>query len=138
MRKALALADERAVRIDARQADLLHWDWPDGAFDAVVSIFLHLPPAERQVVHAGMWRTLLPGVLEAFRPEQAEFQRASPDRRGSGGPPDPALHLSAAALRADFPGAEWLLLDEAETVLAEGTHHVGPAAVTRGVARRPR
>ena len=140
MRKARALAAERGVQIEARQADLTRWAWPDAAFDAVVSVFVHLPPAERQVVHAGMWRALRPGgllVMEAFRPEQAAVQRRSPDGRGSGGPPDPALLFSAAVLRGDFPGAEWLLLEETETILAEGTHHVGPAAVTRGVARRP-
>ena len=138
--KAQALAAERGVRIDAQQADLLHWAWPEAAFDAVVSVFLHLPPGERQAIHAGMWRALRPGgvfVIEAFRPEQVELQRRSPDGRGSGGPPDPALLFSAASLRADFPGAEWLLLDETDTTLAEGTHHVGLAAVTHGVARRP-
>lgn len=138
--KAQALAAERGVRIDAGQADLVHWTWPEAAFDAVVSVFLHLPPAERRVVHAGMWRALRPGgllVIEAFRPEQVQFQRRSADGRGSGGPPDPALHVGADDLRADFPG-EWLALEETETVLAEGTHHVGPAAVTRGVVRRTR
>ena len=138
--KAQALAAERGVRIDARQADLLRWAWPEEAFDAVVSIFVHLPPGERRVVHAAGWRALRPGgliVLEAFRPEQAELQRRSPDGRGSGGPPDPELLFSADLLREDFPDAEWLLLEETETVLAEGTHHVGAGAVTRGVARRP-
>ena len=39
-------------------------------------------------------------------------------------------------MRGDFPG-EWLLLEEADTVLDESAHHRGPAAVTHGVVRRP-
>src|SRR5262244_3104642 len=37
--KARALARERRVRIDIRQADVHTWPYPDAAFDVVVEIF---------------------------------------------------------------------------------------------------
>ena len=140
VKKARAFATARNVTIDARQADLAQWSWPVGTFDVVASIFLHLPAAIRSTVHGNMLRALRPGgllVLEAFRPAQLALQRGGAGGRGSGGPPDPALLYAAATLRDDFPGVQWLVLDETETDLAEGTHHVGPAAVVRGIFRRP-
>lgn len=137
--KARALAAERRVSIAAEQADLVDWTWPRDAFDLVASIFLHLPPGARRVVHAGMADALRPGgllLLEAFRPAQIALQHGGPAGRGSGGPPDPALLFTPAMLQDDFAGFEQLHLEEAETVLAEGTHHVGKAAVVRAVFRR--
>ena len=41
----------------------------------------------------------------------------------------------ASLLRADFPGIEWYVLEEAEIELEEGPFHRGTAAVVRGVGK---
>ena len=70
-------------------------------------------------------------MLEAFRPEQIERQRAG----ARGGPRDAALLYSAADLREDFAGAEIVELEEADVDIAEGDLHVGPSAVVRAIVR---
>lgn len=129
--KARRLARARGVAIETEEADLLDWDWPVAAFDAVVSVFLHFRPDERRPVHAAMARALRPGgvmILEAFRPEQLAF--------ASGGPKDPAMLYRAADLRADFSGLAVAELEEAEVDLDEGPFHQGRGAVVRLVAVR--
>ncbi len=129
--KARRLAEERGVDIATEVADLAIWKWPVAEFDAVVAVFLHLPPAHRASIHGAMAAALKPGgivILEAFRPEQLTF--------GSGGPKDPALLYTAEQLKADFAGLEMLLLDDAVVELGEGKLHSGTAATVRLVARR--
>ncbi|MDR3435152.1 methyltransferase domain-containing protein [Telmatospirillum sp.] len=130
--KARKLAQSRGVTIATQQADLLNWQWPIAAFDAVVSIFLHFVPDDRKKIHAAMVSALRSGgilIFEVFAPEQLAFS--------SGGPKDLALLCRADDLRADFASLEILALDEAEVVLDEGSFHQGKAAVVRMVARKP-
>ncbi|GAB3444930.1 SAM-dependent methyltransferase [Insolitispirillum peregrinum] len=131
VKKALQLALERQVTLQATCADLARWDWPQATFDAVVSVFLHLPPALRATAHRQMLAALRPGglvILEAFRPEQLAHS--------SGGPRDLSLLYTADQLRDDFAGADILLLDEAAPLLDEGPLHQGLAATVQLVARR--
>jgi 2-polyprenyl-3-methyl-5-hydroxy-6-metoxy-1,4-benzoquinol methylase len=130
--KAKRLAAERGVSITTEVADLAVWDWPTARFDAVVSLFLHLAPAERAAIHARMVAALRPRgllILEAFRPEQLAYS--------SGGPKDPALLYTADQMRADFRGTDILVLKEALTTFDEGELHRGPGATLRLVARKP-
>jgi SAM-dependent methyltransferase len=134
--KARRLAEARGVRLVARQADVLQWDWPVAAFDVIVLLYLHLAEPERRFVHARALAALKPGgriVLEAFTPAQLERQQAG----ARGGPRDAALLYRVDDLRADFADAEIELLQEVETDLHEGTLHVGPSAVVRLIGRRP-
>jgi 2-polyprenyl-3-methyl-5-hydroxy-6-metoxy-1,4-benzoquinol methylase len=129
--KAKELAAMRGVAIDAACADLLAWDWPIAAYDAVVAIFVHFMPSQRSLVHARMLAALKPGgviVMEAFHPRQ--------HGRSSGGPPIREMLYDSATLAADFAGADIVVLEETATDLDEGRHH-GPADVTRLIARRP-
>lgn len=129
--KAKRLAAERGVTIATEVADLTTWSWPTGRFDAVVSLFLHLRPSERALVHARMIEALRPGglvILEAFRPEQLAY--------ASGGPRDPAMLYTAEQLKADFGGAEILHLEGVLATLDEGEFHQGPGATVRLVARK--
>ncbi len=134
--KARRLASARGVTVDARQADVLTWDWPVAAYDVIALLYLHLPPPGRRLLHTRALAALKPGgriVLEAFTPAQLEKQRQG----ARGGPRDAALLFSAEDLRADFAGAEIELLQETETDLSEGTLHVGLSAVVRLIAKRP-
>ena len=40
LEKARGLAAERGVEIDFRAVDVLHWDWPEAAYDLVVGVFI--------------------------------------------------------------------------------------------------
>jgi SAM-dependent methyltransferase len=131
LEKARRLAAQRGVVIATEVADLADHRLEPASADAVVLIFLHLPPALRAAVHARAAAALRPGgllVLEAFTPAQLPLQ--------SGGPKQADLLYTAALLRQDLPGLAWAPLEEVETVLDEGPLHQGRAAVVRGVGVR--
>jgi SAM-dependent methyltransferase len=133
--KAKALAQERGVSLNAVQADTLRWDWPEGRYDLIALIYLHLVEPERRIVHAKALRALKPGgliVLEAFRLEQLLRHAAG----ARGGPRDKALLYSVEALRQDFAGETIMLLEAAEARVDEGHLHAGQSAVVRAVVRK--
>jgi SAM-dependent methyltransferase len=133
--KARRLAAARGVSVDARQGDVLTWDWPEAAYDVIALLYLHLPEDGRRALHRRALAALKPGgrvVLEAFTPAHLEKQNAG----ARGGPREAALLYSAGDLREDFAGAEIALLRELETVLREGALHVGASAVVQLVAAR--
>ena len=132
--KAKRYAQTRGVTLNAVVADALAWDWPKAHYDLIALIYLHLVPESRKRLHALALAALKPGgriVLEAFRPEQIERQRAG----ARGGPRDAALLYTLDDLRADFAAAELDTLEACEVDLREGELHVGPSAVARLVAR---
>ncbi len=125
-----AQADGLAMFIE--EADLATWTWPLGEFDAIASIFLHLPPDLRPQIHARMLAALKPVgllIIEAFTPAQLQHS--------SGGPKQLELLYTAEILQEDFTGTEVLELQEAEVDLDEGRLHRGRAAVVQGVFGKP-
>ncbi len=134
--KALELAKTRGVAINAEIADLLSWHWPSGRYDIVAALYLHFLDADRPSMHRAMLNALKPGgllILEAFREEQLEFQRA----HNSGGPKTADMLYSKTKLAADFAGASPLLLEEALVELNEGHRHKGKAAIVRAIIQKP-
>ena len=74
---------------------------------------------------------LCPGglyALEAYTPAQLAFD--------TGGPKDPALLMTLAALREELAGLEFLIGREIEREVIEGSFHSGRAAVVQVLARR--
>lgn len=130
--KIRRLAVERDVDIEIVQATLPDEYVPaEGAFDAVVLTYIHMPEPMRQAVHRQVVDALADGgvvLLEAFTPEQIG--------RGSGGPPSRELMYDADLLRADFVELDIELLDEREVELDEGHGHAGIGAVVRLLARK--
>ena len=129
--RAQDLARRRGVAIHTTHADLADWSPEPGSFDAVVSTYLHLPPALRAPVHRKLVHALRPGgllILEAFHPDQMPL--------ASGGPKNEAMLYTLAMLRADFADMTELLAEETDTVLDEGSGHQGPAKVTRWIGQR--
>ena len=129
--KSKALAAKHDVEIDARQGNLFDWAWPVEAFDVVTCIYLHLRPDLRKRLHTRVIEALKPGgllILEGFTPVQLGH--------ASGGPKDVDMLFTAEMLRTDFARLREVELVEARVELAEGSDHVGPAEVVRGVWRK--
>jgi SAM-dependent methyltransferase len=136
LEKARALALEQGVTVHTQESDLAAWSPAPGSVDAVVLIYVHLPPALRPIVHVRLLEALRAGgvlILEAFHPAQLG--------RASGGPKDTAMLYTLAMLRADVAavtgaGFEELVAWEGVTHLDEGPGHQGDAHVVRFVVRR--
>ncbi len=112
---ALERARERAraagVEVDWQGHDLLTWLPPQGAFDLVSLIYLHLPHEERRQVLARAARAVAPGgrilVVGHDRRNPAE---------GTGGPQDQRVLYSASEIAAELTG---LRIERAEAVLTD-------------------
>jgi SAM-dependent methyltransferase len=130
--KARRLAREHGVSIETVVADLAAFEIQPGRWDAVISIFCHLPPELRRLVHGRVVAGLRPGGLaavECYTPRQLEY--------GTGGPPTPELLYGIDVLRDDFTGLEIELAEEVEREVDEGEFHKGLSHVARFVARKP-
>lgn len=130
--KARDFAAQRGVPLDARQADVARWDWPEAQYELIAWIYLHLPPEDRAIATAGCLRALKPGgllILECFSPAQ--------EGRRSGGPKIPALLWDRAIVEREFAGLDVLELTEGAVRLDEGPRHQGLAEVVRCVLRKP-
>lgn len=130
--KAERLAQSRGVSIETEVADLATYSVGPGAWNVIVSIFAHTPPAIRKRVHAQVPGGLRPGgmfVLEAYRPEQVG--------RGTGGPPVPELTMKLDELKVELAGLEFTHGESLEREVHEGKYHNGLSAVVQLVGRKP-
>ena len=130
--KARALADERGVSLETAVVDLSTYAPEAASADAVVLIYVHMPPAVRRAAHRNLVRTLKPGgliILEAFHRDQ--FGRTS------GGPKDVAMLFDLAHLAEDFgPDIRAVHSFEGDIDLDEGRGHIGRSAIVRFVGVR--
>jgi len=130
--KAQRLATARGVTITTIAADLADFEIAPDSWEGIISIFVHLPPALRQRVHAQVVRGLAPGglyVMESYAVQQLG--------RGTGGPSSAELLPTLDALRTELAGLEVLHAVEIERDVHEGVHHDGRSAVIQVVAQRP-
>ncbi len=129
--KAETLAAERGVSIATVQADLAVFEIEPGAWDAIVSIWGHLPRHVREVLHKKVAHGLRPGgvlILEAYTPAQLAL--------GTGGPRDPGMCMTLASLREELAGLEVVVGIEKEREVKEGKYHQGRSAVVQVAAVR--
>lgn len=133
LEKARKLAAGRHVTVDFVLADILHWDWPQAQFDAVVGIFIQFAgPAERPALFAGMQQAVKPGgriFLQGYTPKQLEYR--------TGGPSTVDNLYTEEMLRTAFAGWAIERLREHEDTINEGTAHAGRSALIDLVARKP-
>jgi SAM-dependent methyltransferase len=130
--KAHELAASHGVTITTVVADLATYDLGDAVWDAIVSVFAHVPADVRRRVHAAIPRALRPGgvlLLEAYRPQQLG--------EGTGGPPDDARMMDLERLRTELHGLDWELARELTRDVVEGRFHTGRAHTVQLLARRP-
>ena len=130
--KTLQLAADRGVTVHARVGDLAATHIGLGEWNAIVSIFAHMPPPVRRDLHRRVVAALAPDgvlLLEAYTPDQVG--------RGTGGPHDPALTMTLAGLRDELELLEFVHAVEMVRDVVEGVGHTGPGAVVQVVARKP-
>lgn len=132
MQKAQQLAAERGVRIHTIVSDLAHFHIEAKSWDAIVSIFCHVPPALRHTLHRQCVEGLKPGgvlVLEAYTPRQIGYK--------TGGPPTAEMTMHLEALEQELHGLEFIHAVEMDREVVEGKYHTGTGAVVQIVARKP-
>jgi SAM-dependent methyltransferase len=130
--KARLMAREKGVDFETEQADLAHYDLGKGRWDAIISIWCHLPSALRAPLHARVVRGLKPGglfLLEAYTPNQLKL--------GTGGPKDPDMLASLETLKKELEGLEWVSAAELKRHVKEGPFHSGQSAVVQILAKKP-
>jgi cyclopropane fatty-acyl-phospholipid synthase-like methyltransferase len=130
--KSQALAAERGVQIRTEIADVTTWRWPAAEFDAVVAIFVQVVfPAERAAFFANLKRALKPGgllLMQGYRTDQLKY--------GTGGPPEAERLYSRALLQEAFGDMAQLDIREHDSVIGEGTAHVGMSALIDLVGKK--
>jgi SAM-dependent methyltransferase len=132
LEKSRALAAERGVRLRTEVADITTWRWPAEAFDAVAVIFVQVVfPAARAVFFQNLKRALKPGgvlLMQGYRTEQLAYR--------TGGPPEAERLYTRALLQEAFGDMAQLEIREHDSVLSEGTAHVGMSALIDLVAKK--
>ncbi len=106
--KARRLAEARGVQVEWVLADLRSYQPPEGAYDLVVVLYLHLPAGDRRAVHASLVRTLRPGGV--FLVVGHDLTNLTD---GYGGPPDASVLFSPDDVVEDLAG---LSIERAERV----------------------
>lgn len=132
LEKAQKLAAEQGVALETIVADLADFELEPGAWDAIVSIFGHLPPTLRAQVHRRAVAGLRGGgvfVLEAYTPRQLAFK--------TGGPPTADLMMELAILQQELVGLEFRHALELERIIQEGQFHQGLSAVVQVLGLKP-
>ena len=122
--KARDLAQQRGVKLKTEVADLMTWRWPPSAFDVIAAIFTHFAGAERDTFFAGLKSALKPGgllLLQAYRPEQLGYR--------TGGPPEAERTYTRTILEDAFGDFSGLEIREHDSVISEGSAHVGMSAL---------
>ena len=126
------LAEEKGVELETIQADLNDFDMGEEKWDAIVSIFCHLPNDLREKVHNKIAKGLKKGglfILEAYNPDQL-------DMPGKGGPKDIELLFTTEMMAKDF--SEFELITNQNTVrkITEGVLHDGESSTVQLLARK--
>jgi SAM-dependent methyltransferase len=131
LEKASRLAREHRVSIERIHSDLAHYRIAPDSWDAIISIFAHVPLPLRQRVHRDVVAGLRPGgifLLEAYTPEQLNYR--------TGGPPVEEMMMTLVSLEEELRGLEWLHAQELVRDVHEGDFHHGTGAVVQLIGRK--
>lgn len=126
LNKAQKFAQLNNVQIETIACDISQFDFVDNTYDAIISIWFHLPSQLRKIIHSKCVKALKPGgffILEAYTPEQLNY--------GTGGPKDVDMLMRLIDLKSELQGLK--LINETETVrmVKEGKGHDGMSAVVQ-------
>ena len=130
--KALQLAERRGVSMDIVEADLEDFAIQPSSFQAIISIFCHLPPALRVRLHQKVCEGLSPGgvfILEGYAKKQIN--------NDTGGPRKIELLMDLEELKHEL---QPLILNhaiETERDIREGAYHEGIGTVVQIIGTKP-
>ena len=108
-------AKAQNLLIEAYAADLTDYDFGENKWDAIVSIFGHLPSDLRRKVHQKITKGLKREglfIMEAYSQEQLKYE--------TGGPKSLDLLLSTDVLREELPELKVIKLEKLEREVIEG------------------
>jgi SAM-dependent methyltransferase len=131
LEKAQKLAQSKNVTLTTIQANLADFMIEPNTWDAIISIYCHLPSSLRKVLYPKVVQGLKPNgvfVLEGFSPQQLQYN--------TGGPKDLDLLPILGALKEELELLDWEISQEVERELKEGRYHQGKAAVIQMLGRR--
>jgi cyclopropane fatty-acyl-phospholipid synthase-like methyltransferase len=130
LQKSRALAAERGVTVTIELADITTWRWPAAAYDVIAAIFIQfVTPAERSELFANIKSALKPGgllLLHGYRPEQLRYR--------TGGPQEVDRMYTRELLEAAFGDMTQIEIFEHDSLVSEGSSHVGMSALIDLVA----
>ena len=132
LEKTRRLAQERGVVVETVTADLAELRVEPEGWDAIVSIWCHVPRELRRDLHRRVVSGLKPGgvlILEAYTPEQLG--------RSTGGPPHEERLMRLEELEEELAGLDLQVAQEVEREVREGDLHTGLSSVVQIVALRP-
>ena len=124
--KAQRLAKEKGVEIEVVVADLAEYQIEPASWDAIISIFCHIPPELRKRIHASVVAGLAPGglfILEGYTQGQLELK--------TGGPPVAELMMALDDLKLELDGLNFKHAVELHRNVVEGRLHNGLGAVVQ-------
>jgi SAM-dependent methyltransferase len=132
MQKAHLRATKEGLHLSTITADLENFDFGLGKWDAIVSIFGHLPPVLREEVHGKIVKALRLGgyfLMEAYTPEQLPL--------GTGGPKDINLMVTSEIIQKELSELSPEILQEVRRPIHEGKYHEGESAVIQFIGKQP-
>ena len=107
-----AKAEVAGVEVDWQEHDLFEWSPPARAFDLVVIVYLHLPPAERGPVYARAASAVAPGGRMIVVGHDRLYAT-----EGEGGPPDPSRLFTADEIARELAATDPDLVVERSEVV---------------------
>lgn len=131
MQKAKTLAAKEGVQISYEVADLADYMIAPKTYDAIVSIWTHVPSSLRVELHKKVVNGLKEGgivLLEAYNKDQINLQ--------TGGPKDIDLLFDLEELKKDFQALTLTHTDSFSKMVFEGKYHQGLSSVVDLIAKK--
>lgn len=134
LKKAQQLANDKDVTITTQVVDLADYDFGEQQWDGIVVMWVHLPTALRQHIHAQVAAALKPAgvlIVEAYTEQQLTMDAV-------GGPPATQRDRfgSLATLQNELAELEMVIGVERQRMVSEGTRHQGLSAVVQFIAHK--
>ena len=134
LNKANKLAKDRGVAITTQVADLADYNFGQDKWDAIVSIWAHVPKTVRQYVHAQVGTALKPEgvfIVEAYTERQLETEAV-------GGPPASQRERFGALenFQHELVGLNEVIGAETLRMVSEGKRHQGLSTVVQFVGKK--
>lgn len=129
--KVAQLASEKKLHVTTVHADLANYVPTAHSWDAIILMWVHLPPTIREKIHGSLHQALVAGgcvLLEAYEKRQLELK--------TGGPANVDLLMNEEILRLDFSLFHDCSIEVKTRLVSEGKYHQGNSWVVQLVAHK--